>query len=133
MADVSVYVDIECYSPLLCPDGLVINDPDSDPINVLSGWVDVTSDIRLLPSISYSRGNPNNDVESRVADEGVLTIAFDNSISNSAGLAGYYSPDNANCRDCFAQNEPIRIRYNYSGTDYYDWRGTISTIQTRLS
>lgn len=129
MVDFDLYVDIECYSPLLCPDGLIINDPDDDPINVLGGWVDATEDIRTIPSITYSRGNPNNDIEARVADEGVLTLGFDNSIGNSAGLAGYYSPDRANCRDCFGQNMPIRIRYVYDSVTYYDWQGTIATIQ----
>jgi hypothetical protein len=129
MASATLYVDVECYSPLLCPDGLIINDPDGDPINVLAGWVDATEDIRTIPSITYSRGNPNNDVEARVADEGVLTLGFDNSIGNSAGLAGYYSPDHANCRDCFGQNMPIRIRYVYDSVTYYDWQGTIATIQ----
>lgn len=124
-----LYVDIECYSPLLDPDGLTISDPDGSLIEVLSGWVDVTDDIRTSVPITYSHGNSYNDIEARTADEGVLRIAFDNSTGNSEGLAGLYSPDNANADICFVQNEPIRIRIVYNSITYYEWRGTISTIE----
>jgi hypothetical protein len=129
MASATLYVDVECYSPLLDPDGLIINDPDGDPIEVLSGWVDITSDIRASVPISYSTGNPNNDIEARTADEGVLRLAFDNSAGNSGGLAGLYSPDHANADECFVQNQPIRIRLVSNAITYYQWRGSISTIE----
>lgn len=129
MASATLYVDVECYSPLLDPDGLIINDPDSDPIEVLAGWVDITSDIRITIPVSYSTGNPNNDIEARVADEGVLRLAYDNSIGNSEGLAGLYSPDHVNADECFVQNQPIRIRVVSNAITYYQWRGSISTIE----
>jgi hypothetical protein len=129
MASATLYVDVECYSPLLDPDGLIINDPDGDPIEVLSGWVDITSDIRITMPVSYSTGNPNNDIEARVADEGVLRLAFDNSIGNSQGVAGLYSPDHVNADECFVQNQPIRIRLVSNAITYYQWRGSISTIE----
>jgi len=129
MASATLYVDVECYSPLLDPDGLIINDPDSDPIKVLSGWVDITSDIRITVPVNYSTGNPNNDIEARVADEGILRLAYDNSIGNSAGLDGLYSPDHANADECFVQNQPIRIRLVSNAITYYQWRGSISTIE----
>lgn len=129
MASATLYVDVECYSQLLCPDGLIINDPDGDPIEVLSGWVDITSDIRASVPVSYSTGNPNNDIEARTADEGILRLAFDNSTNNREGLAGLYSPDHANANTCFVQNEPIRIRIVYNGTTFYQWRGSILSIE----
>jgi len=127
MASATLYIDVECYGPLFCPDGLVINDPDSDPIEIL-GWTDITSDIRTSIPVTYSHGNPNNDIEARVADEGVLRLAFDNSEGNSAGLAGLYSPDHTNADECFVQNQPIRIRIIYNTVTFYEWRGSISSI-----
>jgi len=129
MASATLYVDVECYSPLLDPDGLVINDPDGFAIEVLSGWVDITSDIRTSVPVSYSTGNPNNDIEARTADEGVLRLAYDNSASNGEGLAGLYSPDHVNADECFVQNQPIRIRLVSNAITYYQWRGSISTIE----
>jgi hypothetical protein len=129
MADATVYVEAVVYGQLYDPDGVGICDPDSVPIYVLSGWVDITDDIRTGVPITYSTGNPNNDIEARVADEGVLNLAFDNSEANSAGLKGYYSPDNTNVRTLFEQNLQIRINIIYGATTYYQWTGLINTIQ----
>lgn len=129
MASATLYIDVECYSPLLDPDGLIINDPDGDPIEVLSGWVDITDDIRITVPVNYSTGNPNNDIEARVADEGVLRLAYDNSEGNSEGLKGLYSPDHVSADESFVQNQPIRIRLVSNAITYYQWRGSISTIE----
>lgn len=92
-----------------------------------SVWTDVTADVRTMP-ITLSRGIDGSAITDRVAKVGTLTFALDNSIGNSGGKLGYYSPDNANVRAGFAIGTLIRLKITYSGTTYYKFYGKISDI-----
>ena len=124
--DLELQMDV--CSDLLDPDGYVVNDPDGEAIQVLGGWVNVLGDTRGSVPIEFSRGNQGNDIVDRVGDEGVLTCGMDNSEHNSAGLAGYYSPDHINLRATFGQDVATRLKITYDGTDYYDWQGKVNSI-----
>jgi hypothetical protein len=111
-------VEMDLPSALLDPDGIAILDPDGIEIEVNSGWVDVMADARAQVPISYKSGNPGNAIDDRVADEGVITLAMDNSENNSAGVLGYYSTDNAAVRSGFEQGVMARIKAVYDGVTY---------------
>ena len=67
----------------------------------LASLADVTSDVRIASGVTAFWGQRNAGPTSRIAQEGSLDFTLNNSASNSAGLQGYYSPDNANCRAGF--------------------------------
>jgi hypothetical protein len=73
-----------------------------------AGWT-MVSDWRRSVGVQWHRGFPGVGVLDLVADIGTLNLTLDNSEQNSANLAGYYSPDNVNCRGGFGLN--IRVRY----------------------
>ena len=93
-------------------------------------WVDVTADVlgdgRRL-SLSY--GIRGNTVFDRVAPPGKASFSLNNSASNSAGLAGYYSPDHVNARPGFDENIDVRISFTYGGTPYRKFKGKASQIK----
>ena len=60
-------------------------------------------------------------------------FSLDNSAVNSAGVAGYYSPDSSNARVGWTLGVPVRISYAYYGTTYYKWLGQITDIMPDLS
>lgn len=77
------------------------------------GWT-MVSDWRRSVGVQWHRGFPGVGVLDLVADIGTLNLTLDNSEQNSATLAGYYSPDNVNCRIGFGLN--ARVRYSIGGT-----------------
>lgn len=101
--------------------------PDSEYEPV---WQDVTSDVRSAKGLRFRRGMAGPDVEDRVAGNGELSIALENSTENSAGLQGYYSPHNANLRSGFRVGTPVRVGFAHYGTTYYKWQGWIINLRT---
>jgi hypothetical protein len=87
------------------------------------GWTPVTDWMRN-PGITWHRGLPGTNITDLVADIGTLHLTLDNSDRNSAGLMGYYSPDNVNCRKGF--DLYIGLRYTVAGSRRFT--GTISAI-----
>lgn len=87
-------------------------------------WTDITNDV--LAPIYFSSGMTGNSVTDRVADVGRCTFQLNNSITNSAHLAGYYSPGHANCRQGFASGLIIRVRIVYQGIYNTKWYGRIA-------
>lgn len=75
----------------------------------LNGWTDVSDDVDLAEGVRCSRGLPGDSMQDLVAKIGVLTFAMDNSVMNSAGLVGYYTPGHENCRAGFARNVAVRF------------------------
>ena len=59
-------------------------------VYINSAWVDISADV--MAPISGNRGIMRNGPLDRVGDPGYLNFGMNNSIANSAGLAGYYSP-----------------------------------------
>lgn len=82
------------------------------------GWTDVTEDLLEVVNLDYGiAGAGPTDL---VASTGQLGYAMDNSEDNSAGLVGYYSPQNANHRPGFKTGIGVRYFYRRPGTnDYY--------------
>lgn len=84
-----------------------------------SSWVDVTADVRISAGIVAKWGMRNQDpISARLAEAGLLTFTLDNAITNSGGLVGYYSPDNANVRAGFSIGTPVRLKLTGGGTFY---------------
>ena len=72
-------------------------------------WTDVTQDVLTKNTFGWDKGMPDNTPNDRVASAGTFNLSLDNSASNSAGIAGYYSPEKAVCRTGFAVGIPVRI------------------------
>jgi hypothetical protein len=86
-------------------------------------WTDVSGDV--IAPITINGGIMDNSPLSRVAGTGKFTLNLNNSISNSAGLAGYYSPGHANCRSGFAAGLQVRLRITYDNATYIKFKGKI--------
>lgn len=95
----------------------------------LSGvWTDITSDVCIDPSPKWNMGIMGNSTLDRVGDPEELTFALKNGQSNSAGLLGYYTPTNQNCRTGWGVGVPIRLSFSYAGeiTPHYKYYGLIA-------
>lgn len=92
------------------------------------GWGDVTGDVVISQSPTWTRGNSGRGVEDRVANIGSFTFVLNNSISNSAGTAGRYSPDHASVEAYFGLDAAVRLTLTEGATVHEEWQGKISTI-----
>ena len=105
---------------------------DSISIEVYnSTWVDVTTDVRQKPNPRWNRGIMSNRPNERIGHAGIFTFNLDNSTSNSAGLAGYYSPGHSNCWSGWTTGLPVRLGFLCRLLDEYrpeppplDWSTT---------
>ena len=93
-----------------------------------SSWTTIT-DVVISSGLNLSYGIVGNGPTDRVASTGTMTFALDNSASNSAGLLGYYSPNNANLRTGFELGIGVRLAITYGGVTYYKWRGFLTSIE----
>lgn len=91
-------------------------------------WTDVTEDVILTQSdiVRVEYGMPDNGPTDRVARTGNMTFSLNNSDTNSAGLAGLYSPGHANCRSGFATGIPVRIRFSFENITRTKFYGRIA-------
>lgn len=88
-----------------------------------TNWTDVSSDVKRVSNVSSGMGiNKDSD---RVANIGFCSLVMKNDTSNSAGLLGYYSPGNANCRTGFDIALPVRIRFLFDNLYWINWTGEI--------
>lgn len=93
---------------------------------LISGsWVDLTPDVLVDPAVKFSRGISGNGINERLADVGRMTFSLKNGASNSAGLAGYYSPGHANALSGWTVSLPVRLSFTYDSWTVYKWRGRI--------
>jgi hypothetical protein len=93
-------------------------------------WEDFSGDVRAEPFPRVHRGIEGSLPTDRMASTGTLTLTLDNSHKNSAGLLGYYSPDNANCRTDFGIGTPVRFSIQDTfGVDWYKFHGKIADIE----
>lgn len=93
-------------------------------------WTDVTADVGGAEGegISGGWGIGGNGPTDRLADLGILTFTLNNSTTNSAHLAGYYSPAHANCRAGFQHGVLCRRTCTYLGTGYPRFYGKVFNI-----
>ena len=93
-----------------------------------STWTSIT-DVVISGGLNLTYGISGSGPADRVASTGTMTFALDNSTSNSAGLLGYYSPNNANKRSGFELGIGVRLAITYGGITYYKWRGFLTSIE----
>ena len=94
-----------------------------------STWVDITDDARQSPPVIIEYGIRSSEIEDRTATSGTMRFSLDNTVANSGGLQGYYSPDNANLRTGFAIGRKTRLTINYSGSAFVKYVGWLDSIQ----
>jgi hypothetical protein len=126
MADITTAVELK--QPISFVDGDVMYSVDGSVISSVDEWDDISSDVVVAKTFRHDRGISGVDPKSLVASPGRFSFYLNNRDKNSAGLAGYYSPDHANKRDGFEQGAEVRVKYTYSATPYYRWRGRIYNI-----
>ena len=93
-----------------------------------SSWTSIT-DVVISGGLNLTYGISGSGPADRVASTGTMTFSLDNSTSNSAGLLGYYSPNNANKRSGFELGIGVRLAITYGGITYYKWRGFLTSIE----
>jgi len=93
-------------------------------------FFDVNADGDLLNTVplSYRKGVMSNELPDRVGDVGTAVFGLNNSNRNSAGLAGYYSPEHGNVRAGFGLDTIIQIELTGAATTILDFRGRVSII-----
>ena len=91
-------------------------------------WTDFAADVSLRDRIVVKYGITGVRPTDRVAGAGTMKFSLKNSVRNSGGLLGYYSPEHANVRSGFEIGLPVRLKITYGGTDYYKFYGTIRNI-----
>jgi hypothetical protein len=82
-------------------------------------WTNITADNLPEYPISWNDGICSLAPLELLAGGGMLEFTLDNGATNSAGLAGYYTPGHANCRVGFAKGIRVRFSLIYGGTIYY--------------
>lgn len=94
-------------------------------------WANVNSDVLTETPITIFQGQRDgSDPRARVADAGFIKFELDNSINNSGGLLGYYSPDNSNLRDPDF-NLGMLVRVGMEKDSVTEWlaQGRITSIE----
>src|SRR3990167_2761998 len=89
-------------------------------------FTDLVEDVR--PPAHFEYGITGAGPEDLVAGTGIGRLTLDNSARNSGGALGYYSPGHVSKRSGFDDGLPMRVKITYGGTDYYKWRGYVSSI-----
>ncbi len=87
-------------------------------------WTDISVDV--IAPVYCSSGIMGNSPTDRVAPPGRCTFQLKNSIANSAGLDGYYSPGHINCRSGFQAGLKIRATFTFDNATTTKWYGRIA-------
>lgn len=106
---------------LLCEDGveIMLEQP---------GFVDVWPDVVKSRDIEFSYGIFGNTMHDRVAGIGSMSFRLNNGDTNSAGLAGYYSPDHVNFCGGFDRETMVKLTIESGGIRRVKWRGIVRDI-----
>ena len=94
-------------------------------VRINGTWYDIWEDVVTSEGVQFSRGIQGTGPLDRVAQPGTLRFTLNNSATNSAGLAGYYTPGHANARAGWTVGLLVRLSFTYQSWTYYKWRGTI--------
>lgn len=127
----SVFSPVQFDGPLVfdTEDRVIVCDPIIEVI--LDGdteWTNLMADVKNEPGISATRGIPGTSPTDRVCQPGTLQFTLDNGVSNSAGIACWYSPTHPNARPGWLEGCPVRLLGSFRETLYPLWRGRIRTI-----
>ncbi len=97
--------------------------------SLTGSWVDVTNDVIISNNVTAQYGIRGSGANDRVASTGTLTFQLDNSVNNSGGVVGYYSPNNVNVRSGFNLGIGVRLSITFGGYTYYKWSGFLNSIE----
>lgn len=123
--DVEIKVYFDFGNAILDAEGNAIL--DAEGLEILdSGFNNAAVDV--LTGVNYSRGNFGRGVKDRVGDIGQASFRLKNSTANSAGTAGYYSPDHSSVRQYFSLDTNVRISMTEGVTEHEEWEGRITRI-----
>lgn len=88
-----------------------------------NGWTDISADV--LTPIRCAYGIRNNGPLDRIASKGFIKFDLNNSITNSGGKDGYYSPGHADARSGFDSGIGVRIKFTFENYTKYKFKGKI--------
>ena len=91
-------------------------------------WTDIYADTLGSTPLRMLRGIRGSRPTDRVAQTGTMSFALNNSANNSGSLLGLYSPDHTNAKRGFEVGMKTRLKFTYSGSPYYKYRGKVSEI-----
>ena len=91
-----------------------------------------TVEVDVLAGVSWKVGNSGRTVFDRVPDIGSASFQLKNSTANSAGTAGYYSPDHLSVRRDFGLDTIVRIALTENGNVHPQFEGRISRIEPAM-
>lgn len=123
-AEITVYMDFG--NAILDAQGNAILDAQDAEI-LDSGFNNVAVDV--LAGVNWKVGNSGRTVFDRVPDIGTASFSLKNSTANSAGTAGYYSPDHSAVRRDFGLDSAVRISITEGVTEHQEFEGRISRIE----
>ncbi len=86
-------------------------------------------DVLVNPPTVWETGFPQAGPLDLVADTGILTFYLDNSPSNSAGLAGLYSPESSNVLSGFEDGMPVKVTMSHGASTAVRFVGKIAAIR----
>lgn len=90
---------------------------------------DLTDDTRaMVQPIELEYGIQGAGPLDRIAQTGIMSFALDNSVKNSHGAQGAYSPGHANQLAGFDLGAEVLLKITYDGTTYYKFSGTLVDI-----
>lgn len=93
-----------------------------------TGWFDMLDDVRGQAPLVCEYGIQGSTPTDRVASTGRLEFALNNSVRNSGGILGYYSPLHSDKRAGFDFNIPVRYKLTSGGQVAYKFRGSLADI-----
>jgi hypothetical protein len=123
-----IAVFIEDASPL--PDPTLFTwDTSEWSINTLwgfaKGWIELRSDVLSQPPPRWNTGIMGNSPLDKVGNPGRFSFTLNNSESNSAGLAGYYTPGHTNALSGWTTGLPVFLAFQADNIIRYKYYGKI--------
>lgn len=110
----------------------VVTAPDLITVQVMLhgdvDWTDVSLDVKASNGLNLFYGMPDGRPTTILAQTGEFKFWLDNSAFNTAGLQGYYAPNNSNCLDGFQRNIKARVIFSKYGVSYYKFVGRLKII-----
>lgn len=129
MPTCTLKVEMTGLVALVDEDGNTLVDQNGDTL-VADGWADISADVLTSGAPTWSQGNSGTAITDRVSNIGTFTFTLNNSVSNSGGLNGYYSPDHNNRRDVyFGLDAKVRVSVLEGVNTHEEWMGKIHRIE----
>jgi hypothetical protein len=91
-------------------------------------WVSLAADTVMSTGLEISYGIQGAGPLDRVAGSGTCSFSLDNSVRNSGGVNGYYTPGHTNQRSGWEIGVPIRFKATFDSTTYYKFSGTLISV-----